>query len=129
MLMKQAIALLLISLICQTSTNAQIRPQYYKPEKPGKHIGGITRAGFTCIGAGAISFFAGDKKIEMDTRHDPSIGVGDGITPVILGLVSVISGLGLTIGGAIHDGHVYRKSQRLSVVSPRSNQIGVAYNF
>jgi hypothetical protein len=127
--MKHLTLLLLISLIYHSNADGQIRQQYYKPEKPGKHIGGVTRAGFICIGAGAISFFAGDKKIEMDTKHDPSIGVGNGITPVVLGLVSVISGLGLTIGGAVHDGHVYRKGKRLSLVLQKWNQVGLAYNF
>jgi len=77
-------------------------------------------AGYAVMLTGALLATGPD---EPPTRQEQrTMNIGDGL--LCTGLVMIFSGIGLRIGGAAHD-----RKKGVSVVMPKSNQIGLAYNF
>ena len=81
------------------------------------------------MGAGAITCIVGEQKIEWDARNKPSGGIGEGIVPTVMGALLFLSGTGMAIGGAVYDHNRIHRLERLSLISPRKNSIGIAYSF
>ena len=83
----------------------------------------VTKAGFVTMGGGLILMGAGFNLVLGNS--DPS---NVGLPLLVGGVVIVCAGAALTIGGAIHD-ISNRHKQRLGIIAPRRNQLGIAYNF
>jgi hypothetical protein len=90
-----------------------------------------TKVGLISMGVGMVTFIVGVKMSDDYTRnlapHDPG-GNDQGIVVYLAGILVFGIGSGLAIGGGIHD-IVKHYRQRVTLISPKRNQIGLAYNF
>jgi hypothetical protein len=122
------------------NTAGQLRLETYSSsltdnnEPHRKLMCNAAKAGLISMGAGLISFYIGAKMIDdhanyaAQTHNGNDQGIGDGIYPALFGILAFGVGTGLGIGGGIHDLINYHK-YKLSLIAPRSDELGIAYNF
>ncbi len=107
-------------------------------QKP--HICGVTIAGISSFVAGTGMGIGGIVLRYDAAQRDEGSGnlpieerqaryYRDARTALVVGvsgIVLFVGGLGMTIGGAVHD---HQRQNRWGLISPKMNEIGLAYNF
>lgn len=93
----------------------------------------VTKIGLISIGAGAASYVIGMKMMNdhiNDPRgaHNGNWGYGDGQYVAMYGFFTFGIGTCLAIGGGIHD-IVNHHRHKLTLIAPKYNEVGIAYNF
>ena len=89
----------------------------------GAHKGGLITMGVggtLCIG-GAVMAFAG---LGSNSNNGGAYFVY-GLLVAVVGDAVFWVGTGVFIGGVIHD----HRNRRISLIAPKSNEVGLAYNF
>lgn len=81
----------------------------------------VTKVGLIALGASGLSM-----EIGFDLIFTPNSSEGAWLFAG--GFVLFFPALGMVIGGGIHD-IVNRHKQRWSIIAPKRNQLGFAYNF
>ncbi len=144
--MKHVIYCLAAILLFAASVNAQAlayapaaiqAPATYTPasfasyKEHGSRLCVVTKVGFVTMGAGFILVVAGlNIGLESANLDNPSSASQRRQSNALLagGIAVFAAGAGMAIGGAIHDiGN--RHKQRLGLVAPKSNELGLAVNF
>jgi len=140
--MKNKIILLLVAVLLQHSfvsgqtlamASDNLRPvqqtfsstySFGNNRKPSICAATITGAVFMSVGF--TIFWVGIGEQIDDGLSGSGSSSGGSLSGAGVGLFAV--GTGLLIGGIIHDVHTNRGS-RWSIITPRKNQVGLAYNF
>ena len=96
--------------------------RHHKPNKKALAGGIIAGSGFLLADAGGICLFlsgGGDEAPSNTAMQDAGIGL------IVVGLAAAITGGVFAIIGATE----VRRGYSLQIIAPKSNEIGIAYNF
>ena len=135
--MKNLIIVLLLLTMFLPVTHAQTFSLcgYYSPTKEVRYHGNtgtVTKVGVVVTGVGLVvgitgaAFILGNFKTgEWASLYETNQTNGDlGVVLFLVGGVCEIVGGTLALAGHAHD-----KNYRISIVAPKNNQFGLAYNF
>lgn len=91
----------------------------------------VTKAGFIAMGAGAaigtvgIIYFLSDLG---NTSSNANAIANTGAVLAVSGFAILVAGSGMAIGGGIYNG-ISHRGNRYSIIAPKKNELGLAYNF
>jgi hypothetical protein len=91
----------------------------------------VAIVGLSALTVGAITTLAGVGEELNGYQHGMTVNqsaVDQGKTFEVIGIVLFFSGVGMSIGGGIYDFTQMHK-KRLGIITTKSNEIGLAYNF
>ena len=91
----------------------------------------VTKVGIISMGVGLIVMGLG-LNVALEAINPGNTHAAqdnqEGTSIFVVGVIMLGAGAGMTIGGCIHD-FTNRHKQRFSVIAPKRNQLGLAYNF